>query len=244
MEDKEWFESWFDTDYYHILYQHRDQCEAERFIGNLCEHLNLKPGAKVLDLACGKGRHSITLHRWGLDVLGADLSENSIERAKEFEEEGLCFEVHDMREVIAGRKFAAVFNLFTSFGYFDSSDENEHVLQSVHQMLEPGGFFVLDFLNATKVVRIMKPQAVIRREGIDFHISKQFDGTHILKEIAFEDKGRSFRFTERVQALSHDAFLKMFAENGFDILSTFGDLELGAFDEENSDRLILIAKKR
>lgn len=244
MDRKEWFASWFDTDYYHILYKNRDKDEAARFVKKLCENLNLPKNSNVLDLACGMGRHSLTLHNLDFNVLGADLSENSIKRAQEDAPSGLEFIVHDMRERIPGRKFDVVFNLFTSFGYFDNSDENEKVLKSVHQMLHPDGRIVIDFLNASKVVRTLEHKKVISRSGIDFHITKRFDGTHILKEIRFEDKGETFHFEERVQALTLKKFKSLFESTGFDILSTFGDLELNAFDEMNSDRLILVAKKR
>ena len=84
MSKKEWFATWFETDYYHTLYKYRDKAEAEHFIEHLIEELNAEKGSKVLDLACGKGRHSITLHELGMDVLGADLSSNSIGMAQQF----------------------------------------------------------------------------------------------------------------------------------------------------------------
>ena len=244
MDRKEWFASWFDTAYYHILYKDRDKHEAARFVKKLCQNLNLPENSNVLDLACGMGRHSLTLHNLDFNVLGADLSENSIKQARKDAPEGLEFIVHDMRKTISGRKFDVVFNLFTSFGYFDNSDENEKVLQSIHEMLKTDGRVVIDFLNATKVVKNLEHQKIISRSGIDFHITKRFDGTHIFKEIRFEDKGQHFHFEERVQALTLENFKSLFQATGFDILSTFGDLELNAFDEINSDRLILVAKKR
>ncbi len=79
---KNWFAKWFDTKYYHILYKDRDYQEARMFIDNITSYLNLPEKAKVLDLACGKGRHSIYLNKLGFDVVGADLSENSINEAK------------------------------------------------------------------------------------------------------------------------------------------------------------------
>lgn len=77
MSEKDWFASWFDTSYYHILYDHRNEEEAVFFIQKLIEALQIQPGAKALDLACGKGRHAITLHTFGLEVLGVDLSEKA-----------------------------------------------------------------------------------------------------------------------------------------------------------------------
>lgn len=243
MDRKEWFASWFNTEYYHILYKNRDKEEAARFIGKLCKHLEIEEGTSVLDLACGMGRHSVTLHKLGYQVVGADLSENSIKRAKRVSPDGIEFIVHDMREVIPNRKFEVVFNLFTSFGYFDDASENEKVLKSVHKMLHPEGKLVIDFLNARKVECSLEPETVISRSGIDFHITKRCTKSHIFKEIRFEDKGKPYHFEERVQALKLEDFQSLLESNGFEILSTFGDLDLNEFHEETSDRLILIAKK-
>lgn len=243
MDEKAWFASWFDTDYYHLLYKNRDLSEAQAFVGNLCRDLQLPKGAEVLDLACGKGRHSRTLHSLGYKVTGADLSENSIEAARACSDDGLEFIVHDMREVIPNRSFDAVFNIFTSFGYFDHNEENEKVIRSVHSMLRTNGLFIIDFMNADKVIRTLPEKLVKSKEGIDFHITKEYNGTHILKEIRFEDKGQSFHYTERVQAFKKEDFQSLLTENGFEILRTFGDFDLHPFDKMESDRLILIAKK-
>ena len=132
---KEWFAEWFNTEYYHILYKDRDEDEANRFISNLISFLNIPKNSKLLDLACGKGRHSKILNSFSYDVLGVDLSENSILEAKKETTAILRFETHDMRKVIPKLKFAAVFNLFTSFGYFDSPEENQKVCSSVSEML-------------------------------------------------------------------------------------------------------------
>jgi 2-polyprenyl-3-methyl-5-hydroxy-6-metoxy-1,4-benzoquinol methylase len=87
----EWFENWFDSEYYHLLYDNRNHEEADLFVSNLLAFLKLPKGAKVMDLACGKGRHSYFLNASGLDVLGVDLSSNSISEAKEMENESLHF---------------------------------------------------------------------------------------------------------------------------------------------------------
>lgn len=100
-QKKAWYASWFDTPYYHILYKDRDYDEAQLFIDNLTHYLNIAEDATILDVACGKGRHAIYLNSLGYDVVGTDLSSNSIEEAKAFENEKLHFEVHDMREPLA-----------------------------------------------------------------------------------------------------------------------------------------------
>src|SRR5687768_8108297 len=84
---KEWYETWFDSPYYHILYSHRDNLEASNFLNNLISFVKPSRGARILDVACGKGRHSIYLNDQGFDVTGFDLSEQSIEHNKPYENE-------------------------------------------------------------------------------------------------------------------------------------------------------------
>jgi len=243
-QKSEWFEDWFNTPYYHILYKNRNYEEAEFFMRNLVAYLQITPAHKVLDLACGKGRHAIFLNKLGLDVTGADLSPNSIAEAGKSENKRLHFLVHDMREAIPGAHFDFIVNLFTSFGYFDTQEDNQQVLNAIHQMLVPGGKLVIDFFNVEKVVRNMVPAEHKNIEGIDFHIEKHWDGTHIYKKISFEDNGESFSFTERVQGLRLSDFQRLLLKSDFEITDTFGDLHLHPFDIHESDRLIIIATKR
>jgi 2-polyprenyl-3-methyl-5-hydroxy-6-metoxy-1,4-benzoquinol methylase len=225
MSSKEWFADWFDTPYYHILYKNRNDEEAAHFIENLIEFIQLDLGSRVLDLACGKGRHSVTLNKLGYNVLGVDLSVNSIERAKHFEKEGLKFAVHDMRQVIDGEKFDAIFNLFTSFGYFDSIEDNLDVIRSIHTMLIKNGYLVIDFMNAEKVISNLVLTEVKTVDGITFNIERKYDGKHIFKNIRFE------------------ADEQLLNETGFAIIRIFGDFSLNAYDAKTSDRLIITAKK-
>jgi cyclopropane fatty-acyl-phospholipid synthase-like methyltransferase len=244
MVSKEWFEEWFDTTYYHTLYKNRNDEEAAEFIRNLITFLDLEKDSNVLDLACGKGRHSVTLNELGFEVLGVDLSSNSIQLAKEHTNNSLHFAVHDMREILhEEKKFKVVFNLFTSFGYFDSITENQKIIQSVYEMLDDKGYFVIDFMNATKVIEhlVEKENKIV--DGITFDLERKYDGQHIFKDIRFEDEGQNFHFTERVQALKEADFIQLLTANKFDIIRTFGDFSLNKFDEKTSDRLIIIAKK-
>lgn len=243
MENKEWFASWFDTTYYHSLYKNRDHKEAERFINNLVEHLQLPGGSKVLDLACGKGRHSMTLFTHGYNVLGVDLSPNSIEQAEYFANEHLQFQVHDMRKIIPNKKFDAVFNLFTSFGYFDSMEDNLRVLLAVYEMLNPNGILVIDFMNASKVIANLVTKETKVEDDITFNITREYDGQHIFKHIEFEADEQHHKYMERVQALKLSDFSTLLQHCGFNIIRTFGDFDLGSFEETTSDRLILIAQK-
>ncbi len=240
----EWFAEWFDTPYYHLLYHNRDQGEARTFIQNLVGQLPIQKGDSVLDLACGKGRHTRILAELGFQVTGADLSANSIKEAQQTMVNGTQFIVHDMRYPIPNRSFQCVFNLFTSFGYFDSLEDNRSVISSVREMLEPHGHFVIDFMNSCFVIDHLVSEETKTMGGIDFHIHRTFDDQHILKDIRFVDKGKNFHYEERVQALTLDDFQEMLEDNGFQILRTFGNFNLASFDRQHSDRLIIIAQKK
>ncbi|PWB25738.1 class I SAM-dependent methyltransferase [Flavobacterium sp. HTF] len=239
--NENWFTSWFDTPYYHILYKDRNYREAQIFMDNLTHYLNLPEKAKVLDLACGKGRHSIYLNQLGFNVLGADLSENSISEASKNSNETLHFKVHDMREPFE-EKFDAIFNLFTSFGYFESDDDNLTTLKAIKESLSEYGFAVIDFMNVNQVIETLVPEEVKTVDGIDFNIKRYVEDGHILKEIDFEDEGRKFHFTEKVKALTLKDFEDLMAEAGIFLLDIFGDYKLKKFHKTESERLIMIFK--
>lgn len=243
MREKEWFAEWFDTPYYHILYKSRDEKEAKDFIERLVNELRLDRTSNVLDLACGKGRHSITLRELGFIVLGVDLSANSIETANKSSKDGLRFAVQDMREPI-NEKFDHIFNLFTSFGYFDEINDNERVIRAIHQMLKDEGLVVIDFMNAARVIEQLVPHEMKTEEGISFEIDRHTDRKHIYKRIRFHADGEDHDHTERVQVLLLSDFQRLLESNGFEILRTFGDFKLNDFNESESDRLIIVARKK
>ncbi|MEM7106209.1 MAG: class I SAM-dependent methyltransferase [Bacteroidota bacterium] len=242
-EKKEWFASWFDSHYYHLLYKNRDDQEAAHFIDNLLEKLSPPFGSKVLDLACGKGRHSIYLAGKGFDVTGVDLSLESISAAKQNENKRLKFYQHDMREPFKPSAFDYIFNLFTSFGYFDNDEDHQTTLENNWSGLKPGGTLVIDFMNAAKVVTnlVLSESKIV--EDLQFDITRSYTNGYIVKDIRFSDNGRTFHFTESVRAFSLSDFETMLKSVGFDITNVFGNYDLQPFEVELSPRLILFAKK-
>ncbi|HSZ72916.1 MAG TPA: class I SAM-dependent methyltransferase [Cytophagaceae bacterium] len=242
-ENKEWFGEWFDTVYYHILYSHRDHQEAELFLDNLTAFLQMKEGDKVLDLPCGKGRHSSYLHQKGYIVEGADLSANSISEAKKMEQEGLSFRMHDMREHYPSSDFDYVFNLFTSFGYFTSESENEEAFATLAGAMAPGATLVIDFMNTNKIIRNLVAVEVKQIQGITFTLNKKVNGGFIHKEISFEDKGQQYLFKEKVRELYPADFGSYLSRFGLRLNTEFGDYSLSAYDAFQSDRYIVIATK-
>ena len=240
-ETTNWYSSWFDTPYYHILYKDRNYREAQIFMDNLTHYLNLPEKAKVLDLACGKGRHAIYLNQLGFDVVGADLSENSIAEANKNSNENLHFVRHDKREPFA-QKFDAIFNLFTSFGYFENREDDLKTLSAIKVSLSEYGFAVIDFMNSQQVIDNLIPQETKEVDGIIFHIKRFVSDGFIHKEIDFEDNGKAFHFTEKVRAYTLEDFQNMMTVTGIYLLDTFGDYKLKKFHKNTSQRLIMIFK--
>jgi SAM-dependent methyltransferase len=241
MED--WFSKWFDSDYYHILYSHRDYNEAKAFIDALDRLFNFRPEQKALDAACGRGRHAIYLYEKGLEVTGIDLSEKSIEYAKQSARKGLDFLIHDIRYPLRKEGFDFVFNLFTSFGYFENKEDNFLAIQAFSENLMPNGYLVLDFLNTEKAVNRLVREDCKIVGGIVFHITRRIEGDFLIKEIHFEDQGKKNHFYEKVRMIRVEEFGNYFKLAGFSVEKLFGDYTLGPFDEKKSDRMIFIGKK-
>lgn len=239
--ETQWYASWFDTPFYHILYKDRDYKEAQVFMDNLTTYLNIPENGKILDLACGKGRHSIYLNSLGYDVTGVDLSEQSITYAKQFENDSLRFDVHDMSKVYPDT-FDAVFNLFTSFGYFENEDCNLKTISAIKQELNDYGLGVIDFMNVNYIKNNLVPEDIKVVDGISFNQKRSLKDGYIIKDISFDHEGQSYNFEERVRALSINDFEKLFDEAGVNLLDVFGDYQLGKFHLEHSERLILVFK--
>lgn len=238
---KDWFESWFDTNYYHILYQHRDDTEAKLFIDKLIDFLQPAKDAAILDLACGKGRHALHLAQKGHQVTGVDLSKENIDFAKQFKQSNLDFFEHDMREVFKPKGFDYILNLFTSFGFFDNDETHAETIKNIAKGLKDKGLFVFDFLNFYQVEAGLVPFETKTIDGITFNIKRFIKNGFIRKQIDFDADGQSWSFEERVRGLTIEELQIMFKEAGLEILHTFGNYQLEAYDKTSS-RLIFIGK--
>ena len=241
METKEWFTEWFNTPYYHILYKDRNDADAQLFMKNITEFLALPKTTHILDLPCGKGRHSVYLNSLGYKVTGGDLAENSISIAKKFENDTLKFKVHDMRKPF-NNSYDAIFNLFTSFGYFEEDEEDVLILQNIKNGLNKDGYFVFDFLNVELVKRNLVAKETKVVEDITFHITREIKDGFIIKNINFFADNENRSYTERVKYIDERKLKSYFEKVGFSIEIIFGDYHLNSFNSKISNRLIVVAK--
>ncbi len=246
MQTEPWFKDWFNSPYYHQLYFNRDQEEAAAFIDKLINHLNPKSGSKLLDVACGKGRHSIHLAEKGFDVTGIDLSEYSIAEALKFETDRLHFYRHDMRLPFWINYFDYAFNFFTSFGYFKTAREHDNSIRTIAQSLVSSGIFVLDYLNVHYAEDHLVHRFDKEIDGVNYFITKWLDETHFYKKIVVEDEAleEPLIYTEKVAKFSLGDFTEMLAYQGLQIQEVYGDYNFANYHVKNSPRLILVAKKK
>ena len=231
---------WFDSDYYHILYKHRDYSEARNFIDNIVEYLDLKKGSKILDLACGIGRHSIYLDKMGFKVVGTDKSPNNIKKAKANQNQSISFLQMEMIDD-TNHKYDGIFNLFTSFGYVNH-DYNLETIKNIERQLKDDGTVIVDFMNTLFVKNNLVIEETKVIDNLSFKIERRSDGKYIYKEIKFNDK-KDYFFQEKVMDLSLNDFKKYLTRYNLKVIKTFGDYNLNEFDIENSERLIMVIKK-
>lgn len=237
-----WFNGWFGTPWYKILYRHRDAEDAADLVLPLIVKAGLRPGQQVLDMACGRGRHAAVLVRAGMVVTGIDISQESIEEARA-EVPGARFEVHDIRRPYASGHFDAVTCLFTSLGYSDDRADDHAAVSAAAVALKPGGRYVLDLMNG----ELVRQQLITNEEqlidGVRFSIQRGLEGADIVKRIRVQHPGGIEDFEERVHAWRLDEVAAMVEQAGL-ALEDVTDGSCGhPFDPRVSDRFIIWARK-
>ena len=238
-----WFKDWFNSKYYHILYKNRNQIEAKLFLDKLINYLPIQKNQKIIDVACGKGRHSIYLNRLGFNVHGVDLSKKSIDIAKKYENKSLQFSIHDMRKGYKANYFDLSINLFTSFGYFSNNQDDQDAINAMSSNLKENGILIIDFMNVNNVIAnlLHKEKKII--QNIEFNIKREIKKNYIIKKINIKDKKKNEVFQEKVKMLTLDDFLFLIKNANLKIIDIFGDYKLNPFNTQKSERLILICKK-
>jgi len=242
MEQQEWFAQWFNTSYYHALYGHRDDCEANDFLAAILNKLGLTAGLEVIDIACGNGRHSRALHNLGMQVTGIDLSPESIAIAITKGPASVRYAVQDMRKPLPSGPYSVAFNLFTSFGYFDNTSDDLLALQQIRAVLKPGGLFIQDYLNGLPLISQLPVVSQTARGSLSFHIHKYYREPFIFKEIQVDDAGQTHSYREQVRVFPPERLIALHEQAGFRVREVLGDYQLQVFDASTSPRIILISE--
>jgi len=242
----EWFEDWFDTNDYLNVYRHRNEQDAKKLVNLILQNVIIPPGSKVLDMACGTGRHSILFAENGFSVTAVDLSKNLLSIAKESSRAAgviINFVHSDIRSFCLSTKFNLAVNLFTSFGYFEDECDNFLILKNAYDHLFENGYFVIDFFNRRYVEDNLIPES--RDEIFDENIiqRRSIEGNRVEKQIIIRKNGSEKLFHESVRMYRKEELFKALKAEGFKIRKFFGDSSGKSFDLESSPRIIIIAQK-
>lgn len=238
----DWYKDWFGTRYYALLYGHRDGSDAAPWVRSILERWHPRQGERLLDLACGRGRHALHFAQYGMRVTGVDLSPESIQEARLRVPEAE-FLVHDIREPLPGPQFPFVTCLFTSLGYTADMNDDLRTLRTAANSLCPGGRFVLDLMNPSYVADHLVPleQRVI--EGVRFEVRRWVDTEFIHKEISVNEEGVATTFRERVRMLRPEQVEAMIEQCGLVVEDRTDGPVLTPFDAVRSQRYVLWAAK-
>ena len=242
----EWFEDWFNSKEYLDVYQHRNESDAKLLFELIIKHIKIPIKGKVLDLACGPGRHSLLFARKGFDVTGIDLSENLLrvaESSSRKEKLKIQFIKADLRNIELTEKFDLVVNLFTSFGFFEKDEDNFSIFRTASNLLKPGGYFVFDFLNSTFVENNLVRESSESKLNEKIIQKRRIEGDRVIKDIIIQYNGTVKTFYESVKLYRWQKLHEVIKENGLAIKNTFGDFTGIDFGEATSPRIIIIAQK-
>lgn len=244
-----WYKEWFSDRLYLDIYSHRNEEEAGHMIDLIQRNIDISTGAKVLDVACGAGRHSLQLAKRGFHVTGFDLSEFLISEAKKTlavaKENDLKvkFLIKDMRNFNFKNSFDLAVNIFTSFGYFDNDEENFSVIKNISGSLRKGGYFVFDFINSENIKSKLVPKSRNKFGDIEVIQKRRIENGFIIKDIKVNKSGEIRYFNEILKLYNSKELMKCFNKFNFNIKKLFGDYYGNKFHEKKSKRLIIIAQK-
>ncbi|MBU0518532.1 class I SAM-dependent methyltransferase [bacterium] len=243
MNTNNWFQDWFGADYLE-LYKRRSPQEAAETVAWIISVLKLDKSIDVFDLACGAGRHRAELISRGFQVTGLDLSWQLLKQAKTNNPQKLLR--GDMRYIpVRANQFDLVLSLFTSFGYFQDDADNALVLSEAARILKPGGMYVLDFLNETRLRSEIVPSDETKINGKQVKILRWIDDVNnrIEKRIMIAEAERTFReYRESVKLYTKEQLTTMLSAAGIRPVSIFGDYRDTPFSK-SSPRLIIFGEK-
>lgn len=241
-----WFETIFDERYPELFGPLERDPEEE--VSRIISLLSLPPGASVMDLGCGRGRHAIPLSRRGYRVTGVDLSYKMLHLAGErAEREGISVEWvrEDMRQFVRQGAFDACLSMFTSFGFFNDQ-ENEKVLRNVSTSLKEGGVLLLDLRNAQKGLAGNEDQETTMgvpsgRLRLRVHFDRQTGRAHAEHELIRPD-GIRISSTFDVRIYSEEELKGMLGRAGLSVTAIFGSLDGTPFTP-GAERMVVIARR-
>lgn len=230
-----WYETAFQREYLDLYYK-RDDKSAKAEAEFTAAALGLREGSRILDIACGGGRHARALEALGHEVVGLDLSSDLLQEA-----DGVTRVRGDMRALPFVGAFDAATSFFTSFGYFDE-EGNRAVLRTASNALRSGGVYLLDYLNAIVVRTGLVPEGEEERDGVKYSVRRRIENDRVVKDVKIDRDGEALSYTESVRLYIHNELVEMLARAGLDVVKAYGDFD-GSDYTTDAPRCILVARK-
>lgn len=246
--DERWWDGYFDREFVRIYRDFLTPERTVREVEGILEMLDLPEGARVLDLACGWGRHSVELARAGFRVTGLDFSETLLARAaKRAAAAGVEVEWvrGDMREVGRAEEFDAVLSLYSSLGYFLSDEEDLRVLRGAREALRPGGVFLMETMHRDHVLGDYADRDWWETaDGATVWVEREFDAVEgvsreWLRWRRDAETGEKFHALRIRTATEWDALIRA---AGLEPLEWYGDWELASF--AHTSEVLIVAARR
>lgn len=261
MNLNDWWKTMFDQKYldtYLVDFTPERTSQEVDFVVKAAE---LKPDDRILDLACGHGRHSIELAKRGFVVVGLDYSKPFIEKAKTDAKEARVnveFVQGDMKQLPFNEEFDVVLTLFTTFGYFDD-ETNQEVLDEINKSLKPGGRFLIDVISGEAVVKRFNKEGV-KEDGTNLlKIPRTADmGGRMITEIEWydpeiqlihshrewDDSGEEKEYDYYLHVYTIPQYKSMLTKAGFEFKQLWGDFQGNLHNTNGNFRTIILAQKR
>jgi SAM-dependent methyltransferase len=242
----EWWTDFFDADYLRV-YKERARAAATE-VEFVRKQLRLRRGQRVLDVCCGYGRHSIPLAKAGLVVTGFDYTQFFLDKARRDARKHkvkVDWVRGDVRSMSFDPEFDAAINMFTSFGFFKTDEENFQVIARSAAALKRGGRFLLDTINRDHIVRDFKPRRweEVGRGMMTEHSRMDWQTGILHNTRTLILPGRPKRrqeFTIRLYTLAE--LVSQFERAGLRVERVFGGFDGSAYSPD-SVRMILIGQK-
>ncbi len=254
----QWFESEnFWTQFAPIMFDDARWAEAPTVAQYVKDIANLAPGSKVLDAGCGLGRISVELAALDLDVTGVDIIQSELDAAQDSAQaEGveLTLVNHDLRTFHAPNQFDCAVNLYTSFGYCDTIDEDMQILRNIAESVKPGGTFIMECTSRETAILYWTPGEEFERAGYKvvthFEVTGAWEGLKSqwtlypadtdLKKTPAPQPVVDHTFIQRLYPAS---FLRnKLMEFGFSKAEVYGDFDFSPYNE-NARTMVLIGRK-
>ncbi len=243
-----WYEDFFDHSYLRIyepfLPAEKNVQEAEQILARL----NLAPASRILDLACGYGRHCTPLAKRGYKITGLDLSAPLLAHAQQEASDqhvSVTWEQADMRSIPFKQEYDAVINIFTSFGYFEQEADNLLVLKQIHEVLKPDGLLLLDTVYQIRLVRSFTPHSIIHYDdGLTVLEERHFDlqtSRNEVKITLLYPDGQRGEHHHSMRLYTFNELSSLLTAAGFSVQASYGALDGSPLTMDS--RLVLLAKK-